>query len=327
MDYTSFRFTTDSLPVEQRFAIWQEAYSRAMSRRILAPLSAEPPRVDAVVRAIGCVPDHSWGVRVMRMTFTTGTSVTRTPELLADGNDDVVLHIPESGRRIVSQLGREATVSDGVCLLTSNADASTIAVPGPARFLSIEVPRKAMAAVSSCEDSFMRPLPADSAVPLLLMRYLDILDDARALETPELRRAVATHVQDLCALAIGASRDAVETARGRGLRAARLHAVKADVLQNLEDAGLSASALALRQRVTPRYIHKLFESEGTTLSQFILMQRLARAHRMLLDASCAHLQIGEIAYRVGFGDLSTFNHAFRRRFDATPTEVRKSREN
>jgi AraC-like DNA-binding protein len=67
----------------------------------------------------------------------------------------------------------------------------------------------------------------------------------------------------------------------------------------------------------------LFESEGTTFSQFALAERLACAHRLLLDPRHAHQSIGAIAYASGFGDLSHFNHAFRRRYGATPSEVRR----
>ena len=74
--------------------------------------------------------------------------------------------------------------------------------------------------------------------------------------------------------------------------------------------------------MTPRYIHKLFENEGTTLSKFVLGQRLSRVHRMLADARCAGQTIGALAFAAGFGDLSTFNHAFRRHYGATPSEVR-----
>jgi AraC-like DNA-binding protein len=85
---------------------------------------------------------------------------------------------------------------------------------------------------------------------------------------------------------------------------------------------VSPAALARRQRVTPRYVHKLFETEGTTLSKYVLGLRLARVHRMLSNPRYNELGISAIAYRAGFGDLSTFNHQFRRWYGATPSEVR-----
>jgi AraC-like DNA-binding protein len=66
----------------------------------------------------------------------------------------------------------------------------------------------------------------------------------------------------------------------------------------------------------------LFESDGTTFSRFLLDQRLARAHRMLNNPLPAERTISAIAYEAGFGDLSHFNRAFRRRYGATPSDIR-----
>jgi AraC-like DNA-binding protein len=66
----------------------------------------------------------------------------------------------------------------------------------------------------------------------------------------------------------------------------------------------------------------LFESDGTTFSRFLLDQRLAHAHRMLSNPLLAERTISTIAYEAGFGDLSHFNRAFRRRYGETPSDVR-----
>jgi len=47
---------------------------------------------------------------------------------------------------------------------------------------------------------------------------------------------------------------------------------------------------------------------------------------MLSDPRLADRSIRSLAFDVGFGDLSYFNRAFRRRYDATPSEVRQSAE-
>jgi AraC-like DNA-binding protein len=77
--------------------------------------------------------------------------------------------------------------------------------------------------------------------------------------------------------------------------------------------------------VTPRYLQRLFEADGTTFSVFLLGQRLARAYRMLCDQQFWDRPVGVIAYDVGFGDLSYFNRCFRRQYGATPTEIRETR--
>jgi AraC-like DNA-binding protein len=212
--------------------------------------------------------------------------------------------------------------SDIAMTVRTQAPSGTVVLPDATPFASIALPRKLMSApVPGPGDRFMWPLPADTGALRLLMRYLDILDDKQALSTPELRRVVTTHILDLCALATGSTRGAAAVAQGRSLRAARLRAIKADIDQHLTD-DVSPPALARRQHVSPRYIHKLFETEGTTLSRYVLGQRLARMHRMLGDPHYAHRTIGALAFDVGFGDLSTFNREFRRHYGATPSEVR-----
>jgi AraC-like DNA-binding protein len=85
-------------------------------------------------------------------------------------------------------------------------------------------------------------------------------------------------------------------------------------------------AVAAPPGVTPRYVHKLFEYEGMTYSGFVLAQRLDRVHRMLTDPRCAGHSISALAFEAGFGDLSYFNRAFRRRYGATPSDIRRYRQ-
>jgi AraC-like DNA-binding protein len=85
---------------------------------------------------------------------------------------------------------------------------------------------------------------------------------------------------------------------------------------------LSVAEIAVRHRCTPRYVQLLFEQEGTTFSDYVLTQRLARAYRRLTDPRRAGEKISAIAYDVGFADLSYFNRTFRRRYGARPSEVR-----
>ena len=66
----------------------------------------------------------------------------------------------------------------------------------------------------------------------------------------------------------------------RNVRAVRLAAIKADIVPTSMMADLNATMVATRNRVTVRvfYLHKLFENEGLTYSEFVLGRRLARAH-------------------------------------------------
>jgi AraC-like DNA-binding protein len=183
-------------------------------------------------------------------------------------------------------------------------------------------PRLLAPLVPNFADMPLISLPAHTQAVRLLASYLKLLDAEEVIETSEAQYLAALHVHDLAALAIGSSRDAMVAAAERGGRAARLAVVKQDILAHLTDPNLSVATLAARQRLSPRYIHMLFEQEGMTYSEFVVTERLTRAHRMLADPRTGAHTIGDIALHVGFGDLSYFNRTFRRKYGVTPSDVR-----
>ena len=76
-----------------------------------------------------------------------------------------------------------------------------------------------------------------------------------------------------------------------------------------EGVGLSASRLA-----------HLFRNEtGMSIQSYIVDRRLLMAAMLIVQSD---EQISQIAYRVGFGDVSNFNHSFKRRFSMSPREYR-----
>jgi AraC-like DNA-binding protein len=188
------------------------------------------------------------------------------------------------------------------------------------KILGLRVPRAAVAPLlAGGNDGRMRVVAGNLAPLKLLASYLRAIGEVET--DSETGRIAAAHLHDLMALSIGATREAAASA-GPSVRAARLAAIKADIAAGLAAESLSVATLAARQGVTPRYVQKLFESDGVTCSQFILRQRLAHAHRRLCDLRFAARSITSIAYDAGFSDLSYFNRVFRRQYSATPSDIR-----
>jgi AraC-like DNA-binding protein len=167
-----------------------------------------------------------------------------------------------------------------------------------------------------------RPIAKQVEGLRLLSNYVEGLTEEPALNDPDFARLVVAQIYDLAAVILGATREAGEIAKGRGLRVARLRSIKTDITENLANSTLSVDAVAVRQGVSRRYIQMLFEQEGTTFSQYVIGRRLVRVHRMLTDPRFADQSITSLAFEAGFGDLSYFNRAFRRCYGGTPSEVR-----
>ena len=170
----------------------------------------------------------------------------------------------------------------------------------------------------------LRLIPAPAPALRLLTRYLRIVAGGPVPSSAQLTDAVVTHLHDLMALSLSASAagPGALPACDPGARAARLAAIKADVGRHLTDSSLGVAALAARHGITPRYLHKLFEDDAMTYSQYVLDQRLALAYRRLRSPRSAARTVSSIAHDTGFGDLSYFNRAFRRRYGITPSGAR-----
>ena len=234
---------------------------------------------------------------------------------MAKEADHRALLIFLDGVATISHLGRELAIKAGMATLVSSAEASRVD-RGKSRHIIIALPEASLARAASNPDAaLMTPMDATAEPFRLLRAYLRLL--ARNMPTqPDLQRLAASQVRDLVAAAISSA-----SAGAAGLRAARVRAIKDDIERNLA-GDVTAQALARRHGVSSRYIRKLFEREGTSLSRFVLARRLAAVHRMLSSPQHAHLPISSLAYDAGFGDLSTFNRAFRARFEATPSDIR-----
>jgi AraC-like DNA-binding protein len=107
---------------------------------------------------------------------------------------------------------------------------------------------------------------------------------------------------------------------GPSIRTARLELVKKDILQRLKEPGLGVEDVARRQGISVRYLHKLFETERESFSEYVRERRIELAYRMLQNSS-GERRISAIAFDCGFGDISNFNRAFRRRYGITPSEL------
>jgi len=312
-ELTSFHISTAALDEADASDILRESIGRVLLQVHMEPLDGE--------RLEGDVTFHAAANFGMSVGTISGMYNIRPPSLIA--NDDLVLVLMRDG---VGDLDQHATLTEvrrGQAVLTDNAAPASFTFHEQFNPISLRFSRSLLAPHLEDLDSVLRaPVLQDGPALRLLQSYAAALG-GNALGVPKLHQTSIKHMYDLAALAIGAKRDSAEVAANRGLRAARLHAVKTDIVRNLRDH-LSPDAVAVRNGISPRYMRMLFEREGTSFSEFVLVKRLQLAHHMISQMQYVDRPISSIAFDCGFGDLSHFNQAFRRRYGQTPSEVRSS---
>ena len=149
------------------------------------------------------------------------------------------------------------------------------------------------------------------------------LDEAPSKQPAEANR-IANHLLDLLSLALTAGPEAGGAGRKTAYSTSMLRRIQETIEQQLDDEGRSPERIAAAHHISVRYINKLFEREGTSLARWIRMRRLERCRMDLEDPAKSDHSISDIAYANGFGNISSFNRAFRSRFGLSPRTLQNS---
>jgi len=309
------RFSLHDAPERERPNIYRDFFARSVMGVDVEPFGETSFDARVILQPLAGLQIFSGCVH--------GSRNRRTPALLADGRDEFTLFINLGGPYLISQGAGELLLDDGAATLVSTGDRCSFMHHPPGGVLCLRFPRTALGAlVDGIEDLCLRPIRAGTPALRLVTEYVRLSREEPTFADGPLQRLFVAHVHDLIASALGASREGAEVVQHRGVRAARLHAIKQDIARNLDRADLSVGALAACHGCTPRFIQRLFETDGTTFTEYVLDQRLAHAHRALSDPSRWAEKISAVALDSGFGDVSYFNRMFRRRFGAAPSDVR-----
>jgi AraC-like DNA-binding protein len=106
------------------------------------------------------------------------------------------------------------------------------------------------------------------------------------------------------------------------LRAARLQAVLQEIKTSFTNPEFSPHSVAQRLGLSPRYVQDLLQDTAFSFTERVVELRLQQARAMLVDRRHDRFKIVDIAGAAGFNEISHFNRTFRRRFGASPSELR-----
>ena len=300
------RIRTDDWPERDRVEMFREVHGRGQIR--VEPRRDEPLRIDATL------------VRFPDLGFIQGRRSPLRSEF-ADGSDRLMLNL--SGPAVATQFGREVLIERGDAIALSGSDRGSLTTLRSGRVMTVDFPRGKLLPLLKQPRSVCATRIPEHSLPLRLLRgYVRAVLGSNGTPASDLPPLAIVHIYDLAAMAVGAGHESADIASGRGVRAARLRAIKGDLLAHLV-TDVSLGELAARHGVSPRYVRMLFESEGSTVTEFLREKRLERARAMLLSPRFTGRRIAEVAYEVGFNDLSYFNRSFRRRFGHSPSEARE----
>jgi AraC-like DNA-binding protein len=168
-------------------------------------------------------------------------------------------------------------------------------------------------------DGSPRVFSGTSGVGRLAFQFINsVFDEVPALPAHCEQDVVDTmvHLIRLCMIESWRSRTDVP---GRTVFTERL---KSYIENHLHDPDVSIDGIALALKCSKRYLHKIFEDQGTTISDYIWRMRLQRCREDLMNPAKASESILDIALDWGFKCPSHFSKAFRQAFGTTPRRSR-----
>lgn len=273
----------------------------------------EPFRADIVARQVGDL-----SVSVVR---ADPHAVVRSPATISsDPSDDYLLCLITRGTATISQGDGSITVDNGSFGIVDTARPFTVAgitefhqvvVRTPRAYLDGRLPAGMADAVPG------RLISADGGSAGITSRLLvDIAgrDDSYSAGSS---MAIAAALVDLVVAAV--TDQVTPVSATERAHAADLIVVQRAMLDRMADPDYAIADVAARLGMSVRYVHKLFESTGTTPRAWLYQRRLDRAVTMLLQTPRS---VAEIAVHLGFRDASHFSRVFRRRFTASPAQFR-----
>lgn len=306
------QFSTSAVPASRRLAVWNDFASGAFGPLIVE--SRDPDRFVAGMKRLRLADCE------MMSAWSSAAVIRCERPCVHHGAEMLHLEIQRRGSSVALHGGRRADLAPGDCVLLDPSRPGTVWFRDPVEVIVVRLPRPRLLARIGDPTPFLgaRVEGARGAGAMLSGFLLDTWTRLQEHFDAGWSNTLSDVIFSLIELVYGAHRPdprAPTLESRRGEACALLEA-------RLCDAELAPRDVARSLGVSLRYLQMLFATLGTTPSAYLLNRRLE------LAAAClrrGHPQaISQVAYSVGFADLSYFCRTFRRRFGVTPRAYRRS---
>ncbi|MEU3374375.1 helix-turn-helix domain-containing protein [Streptomyces sp. NPDC006711] len=273
--------------------------------------------------SVATISSRSLGPLQISVVEAGPQTVSRDRRLIARGGEGfITVTMQHRGSAKLTQHSRQALVKPGTFTCSDAGQPYEREQPDPFRFTAFRVPKEGLGVT---EDD-LRAITgtvfgSDCGTSALVAGYLERLAERAGGFDPYTGEQLAMTASDLLAVLIRERQgrlnpQASEVARGMLAR------VKAYALRHLADPDLSPERIAAANHISVRYLHKLFQSDGVTVSRWVQGERLERCRRdlSLPSRTASSISVSAVAHRWGFVSPSHFSRAFRAAYAMSPRE-------
>ncbi|SAL73485.1 AraC family transcriptional regulator [Caballeronia udeis] len=305
-------FTTESYAEVDRLRAWSEALERHGLRCGVLQAAARPLHGTIKSRK------SSSGFELIALS-----AFAQTIELKVDGADSlvIVLHL-DGGVTLVAD-GVRARVATGDIIYASSREEARLSFTSDFRAFVIRVPRASINARLLTPFSLRAGrLPGEAGIGHVFSGFLrSIAESVETLSLDELRPLELALAEFLIASLAGHDKQGSYSGLTPS-QAAIFSRVCRTIEGNLADPDLGLTSIAKEERVSPRYLQKLFEAVGQNFSIYLRSRRLERCRAELVNPLYEKVSIADVCFRWGFNDPAYFSRVFREQYGASPRTFR-----
>ncbi|MFC9243905.1 helix-turn-helix domain-containing protein [Streptomyces sp. NPDC057136] len=305
------------LPPSERADYWQSIVSDTLVPMDVTLREREP--------AVGTITVDTLGPLQISVVEGGPASVSRHASLISRGGGEyLTVTLQHQGTGRLTQDGRQALVRPGTFTCSDAGRPYGREQPDSFRFTSIRLPKEVLA-VTDTELRAITGTVFDShcGTSGVVAGHLQCLADRAAGFDPYTGRQLAMTAVDLLTVLVR-ERQGLLNPHASELARGMLARIKEYILRHLADPGLCPEMIAYAHHMSVRYLHKLFQSDGTTVSRWIHRERLERCRRELSSQSRTAPAVSAVAQRWGFVNPSHFSRAFRTAYGISPREWQSS---
>lgn len=236
----------------------------------------------------------------------------------------ILVTVPLRSEVEFSQLGRQTRCSPGQFILEHSDEPYEFSHGAENSMWVIKVPETALKSrIGNTSRFCAQHFDTSSGMGLLFSDYLQLITrHCDRLPSTAAMALMGSQLIDLLGTTLKEEPSVLQSSNSV-VRSAHLARIDAYVREHLTDPGLSPELLATRHGISLRYLHDLFKDTGQSVAQWIRDLRLQAAYEQLVAAPRG-LSIAQLAYACGFNDQAQFSHAFKRRYECSPSELLKN---
>lgn len=233
----------------------------------------------------------------------------------------------DQGSAIASQNGRTESLNQSNVLIYSNTRSADWSFNTGFSEFVIQIPARVIAKSFPAVTNLIGHVFPRTANTRTLLQFVQtyLAAPSASENTPEAKRAVSAMFESLLLIELESFCKRNNLSVDTDAHASALaYRIRSYIAEHIADNELTAEKIAQANHISVRLLYDVFATQGKPVMEYLWNTRLEMARQQLSDPRLTNISVSEIAYRCGFKSVSHFSKRFKKSFNMTPLDMRRT---